>query len=184
VEDFLGMTPMPAVGHKVGAAFSPLTRASGSTPRYLLLHRHESRKASIEYFRERKVDLLVTDLGPGALPIHEVDFGAYDNFAIVFGNEQDGISDDLRQAATQRFYIPMSGFVGSVNLSVSCALTLYHLRMVHALEKRFSPNEQNALVLRWLAKNIKSFDLVLKKLGLPLERREADALSHNFDRFL
>ena len=56
-----------------------------------------------------------------ALP--EVDFSK--RLVIAFGNEHSGVSDSLLEASDVHFSIPMSGFVESLNLSVSVAVTLY-----------------------------------------------------------
>ena len=47
------------------------------------------------------------------------------NVALVFGNEHRGVSDEARSLADKNFLIPMKGFVQSLNISVSVAVTLY-----------------------------------------------------------
>jgi tRNA (guanosine-2'-O-)-methyltransferase len=46
---------------------------------------------------------------------------------IVMGNEGKGISEEMRQACDATFYLPMSGFAESFNLSVATAVTCAHL---------------------------------------------------------
>ncbi len=45
--------------------------------------------------------------------------------ALVFGNERDGLTPEALAAADGAFSIPMHGFTGSFNLSVSAALAVY-----------------------------------------------------------
>lgn len=45
--------------------------------------------------------------------------------ALVFGNEHDGISDELKSRLDGTFFIPQVGMVQSLNISVACAVTLY-----------------------------------------------------------
>ena len=47
------------------------------------------------------------------------------NVALVFGNEHRGVSDEARSLADKNFLIPMKGFIQSLNISVSVAVTLY-----------------------------------------------------------
>ncbi|MDX1684818.1 MAG: RNA methyltransferase [Saprospiraceae bacterium] len=45
--------------------------------------------------------------------------------ALVFGNEHEGLSDELRQRTDGSFFIPQVGMVKSLNISVACAVSLY-----------------------------------------------------------
>ncbi len=45
--------------------------------------------------------------------------------ALVFGNERDGLTDVALEGADGTFSIPMHGFTGSFNLSVSVSLAVY-----------------------------------------------------------
>lgn len=45
--------------------------------------------------------------------------------AIVFGNENRGLSDDAIELADKKFFIPMYGMVQSLNVSVSAAVVIY-----------------------------------------------------------
>ena len=61
---------------------------------------------------------------PGAsLQLPDVDFTQ--KLALVFGNENTGVSKALSDASDFHFSLPMTGFVHSLNLSVCVAVTLY-----------------------------------------------------------
>jgi tRNA (guanosine-2'-O-)-methyltransferase len=45
--------------------------------------------------------------------------------ALVFGNEQRGVTDEAAALADHAVTIPMQGMVESLNISVACAVTLY-----------------------------------------------------------
>ena len=49
---------------------------------------------------------------------------------IVMGNEERGISDEMRSLADETFYLPMCGFAESFNLSVATAITLAYMSAV------------------------------------------------------
>jgi len=45
--------------------------------------------------------------------------------ALLFGNEQDGITEEALEYADGTFTIPMYGFVGSLNVSAAAAIAVY-----------------------------------------------------------
>lgn len=58
-------------------------------------------------------------------PLSDVDFSG--KIALVLGNEKNGVSSEMIEAADERIIIPMPGFVQSFNISVAGALCLYHI---------------------------------------------------------
>lgn len=78
----------------------------------------------IDYAKKNKIRICVTSL-EAAKPIHEVDFTT--PLALVLGNEKDGVSKEMLEAADERVIIPMPGFVQSFNISVAGALSLYQI---------------------------------------------------------
>jgi tRNA (guanosine-2'-O-)-methyltransferase len=87
-------------------------------------------------------------------------------FALVFGTEKLGISDDVKQMADGFVKINMFGFTESFNISVSAALAMYELtKRLHDSKKiawRFTEDEKNELLLKWMKKSLVSSDLILK----------------------
>jgi tRNA (guanosine-2'-O-)-methyltransferase len=63
----------------------------------------------------------------GAHPDGELlpeDLASVPSFALILGNERDGIADDLAAACDQRVKVPMRGFIDSLNVSVTAAIVL------------------------------------------------------------
>ncbi|MBS2016428.1 MAG: RNA methyltransferase [Deltaproteobacteria bacterium] len=63
----------------------------------------------------------------GAHPEGELspaDLAAIPSFALVLGNERDGITEELAAACEKRVRVPMRGFVESLNVSVTAAILL------------------------------------------------------------
>lgn len=89
-------------------------------------------------------------------------------FALVFGNEKEGITDDVRAEADEFLRIPMYGFTESFNISVSAALCLQYI--AESLRKTgtawpLSIEEQEALQLAWLRRSIKNVELIEAKFS-------------------
>ena len=80
-------------------------------------------------------------------------------FALVFGTEYDGISDDVREEADEFLKIPMYGFTESFNISVSASLCMQHLSFKMRNENidfGLTVEEKEVLLLRWYEKIVKS----------------------------
>lgn len=91
--------------------------------RWLTVHRHVGSKTALAALRRAGYSIFVSHLDPRAVSI--VDLPAAHRAAYVFGNERSGVTTRWIEAADSTFWIPTSGFSGSLNLSVAVALTLY-----------------------------------------------------------
>jgi tRNA (guanosine-2'-O-)-methyltransferase len=102
-------------------AFNRTTGAGAS--KWIELYRHGSIEECYRALREQGFRILTTALRAESKSIYEVDFTA--PVAIVFGNEQRGVSEEAGALADGALHIPMMGVVESLNISVACAVTLY-----------------------------------------------------------
>jgi len=78
--------------------------------------------------------------------------------ALVFGNERDGISPEIRKAADEFLCIPMCGFAESLNVSVSAAIILSRLgdRLRRSsLSWQLSEDDLAELRLKWVRRSAK-----------------------------
>ncbi len=81
--------------------------------------------------------IFTTVLDEKAESIYQANF-CIDKLAIVFGNENRGVSAEAIQGADHLLTIPMSGMVQSLNLSVTAAISLFEItrqRQAHGIEK-------------------------------------------------
>ncbi len=99
------------------------------------------RWTDINYFREsdnflnairgryQKIYALSSEFS--AKSIYDIDLTG--SVALLFGNEKDGLSRKMLEAADETIIIPMTGMTASLNISVACAVTLYEAyRQRHA----------------------------------------------------
>ena len=56
---------------------------------------------------------------------------------MVFGNEHEGVSDDVKDLADRNFLVPMYGMVQSLNVSVSVAVCLYEALRQRKLKGKY-----------------------------------------------
>jgi 23S rRNA (guanosine2251-2'-O)-methyltransferase len=66
--------------------------------------------------------------------LHEFSFDKYPKIALVFGNEVNGVSDEVLQLVDAGLEIPQYGFKHSFNISVTAAMVLWQA-LVHKLKR-------------------------------------------------
>ena len=102
-------------------------KVSLGTERWVDVHRYATYAAAIERLQSADFTLIAACMDGELMPS---DLAHMDRFALVIGNERDGVSDTFMSAAAHRVRIPMRGFVESLNLSVSAAILL-HAALAH-----------------------------------------------------
>lgn len=100
--------------------------------------------------------VVATIIDPDAKSLSEINFNKQKT-AIIFGNEGFGISETAKKEADELVYIPMSGFVDSINLSVSVGIMLYELarQRKSSIKFKLSLKEQEDLQKKWIDCEIK-----------------------------
>jgi tRNA (guanosine-2'-O-)-methyltransferase len=98
------------------------------------------------------------------MTIHELD--PTQKIALVFGNEHDGISEEVTKNVDGLVHIPMMGFSESFNISVSASIFLYDLRKrakeLGVSDFFLSEAEKQELRLRWYRDVVRRSDLLEK----------------------
>jgi tRNA (guanosine-2'-O-)-methyltransferase len=120
--------------------------------------------ACFRALRARGYTIAITDPEPGGMEIQDVDPAIY-KLALVFGNEERGVSEVARQQADLRVKIPMYGFTESYNISVSVAICLHSIMPVlrkAGIAFGLTEEEKDELRLQWYRKVIRRADLIEK----------------------
>ena len=98
-------------------------KSSSSAKKWLSVHQYENAEECFSSLRKRYSSILTTHLADDAVSLYQVDFTK--SIALIFGNEHNGVSDEIRALADGNFIIPQVGIIQSLNISVACAVTLY-----------------------------------------------------------
>lgn len=98
-------------------------RSSSSAAKWLTVHHYEDPLACFKALRERYSRILTTHLGADSVGLYEIDFTQ--SIALVFGNEHDGVSEEIRALSDGNFLVPQVGIIQSLNISVACAVSIY-----------------------------------------------------------
>ena len=91
--------------------------------KWLDIHFFREPKECFAAVRKNYSKIWATHLGNESVSLYEVDLTK--NVALLFGNEHDGISETALSFADGNFIIPQHGMVGSLNISVACAISLF-----------------------------------------------------------
>jgi tRNA (guanosine-2'-O-)-methyltransferase len=97
-------------------------RISQNADKWLDVRRWASTRECLLHLRSEGFAVYATHLGEGARKLEELPFAG--KVALVFGNEQRGVSEEARALADATYAIPMRGFVQSLNVSVAAAISI------------------------------------------------------------
>ena len=101
-------------------------------------------------------------------PHDAIDYDALelpDKVALVFGSEENGISDYAKNNADHLIKIPMRGFTESFNISVSAAIVLeyYNAQLRKKTRWHLDPVELFELKLEWMKKVVPNIDVHIRR---------------------
>jgi tRNA (guanosine-2'-O-)-methyltransferase len=114
---------------ELGDKFRESQRTTAGADKWVEVKKWKSTKECVQELKAQGKQIIVTHLDATSKPISEVDFSKPS--ALVLGNEKDGVSAEMIQAADHRVIIPMEGFVQSYNISVAGALCFYQMYQSH-----------------------------------------------------
>jgi tRNA (guanosine-2'-O-)-methyltransferase len=103
--------------------------------------------------RDKGYKIYGTSPASDSLSIHDLPLTPDQKIALVFGNEHEGISEEVKAKVDGLVHIPMMGFTESFNISVSASIFLYEL--IKRASEFESPNfhiseeERSELRLKW-----------------------------------
>ena len=127
-------------------------KSSSSANKWLTIHQFNNVLDCFSALRKKYDIILTTHLAGDALPLHKIDFTRC--IALIFGNEHDGVSEEIRKLADGNFIIPQVGMIRSLNISVACAVTLYEafrqkMNAGHYSRRQLSEDVFEALSKEW-----------------------------------
>jgi tRNA (guanosine-2'-O-)-methyltransferase len=128
--------------------------SSASANKWLDFEVFGSTKECFSKLKRQRYEIIGTILDGKAKSIYKTKF-TNPKIALVLGNEHAGLSADAIKLSDAHVYIPMRGFIQSLNLSVTAAICMYEMsRQRKSADKKFllSKSEQNKLVKNWKTK--------------------------------
>lgn len=145
--------------------FEPNPDIARGTHQWVDVRRHASTAEAIAALRAEGYRIVATTPHRESCTPETFDV-ARGPFALVFGTEHAGISDEAMAAADEYLRIPMCGLVESLNVSASAAILVYMLsqRVRSKVEGwRLPPLEAAALRLRWMRAAVRDAEGILAR---------------------
>jgi tRNA (guanosine-2'-O-)-methyltransferase len=123
---------------------------SSSANKWLDFEVFTSAKECFSKLKRQGYTIVTTVLDAKAKSIFKTKF-TNPKTALVFGNEHAGLSEAAIKLSDTHIYIPMQGFVQSMNLSVTAAICIYEVFRQRQRSKKFLLDKklQNKLVKIW-----------------------------------
>ena len=147
-------------------------RTSGGTFKWIDAYVFDDLEECFKRVRERYGRIYATSLGNQSESLYDLDLTQ--PTALLFGNEDEGVSAEALALCDGNFTIPQAGFAESLNISVACAVSLFEARRQRAAQgyygqkSKFSEAEQGQLFERWQAMlKEKSWH---QQLAIPVEK--------------
>jgi len=162
--------------HVVEGPMKPYDRnkkISQNADKWLDVRRWKTTAECLGHLEAEGFQIYATHLGEGSRPLADLSFAG--KVALVFGNENRGVSDEALARADARYAIPMLGFVQSLNVSVAAAVSL-----ARAVERRvaergrhgdLAPEDARALRERFYVLAVKQRARVAKAEAVSARRR-------------
>jgi tRNA (guanosine-2'-O-)-methyltransferase len=128
------------------------SRSSSSAAKWLTAYQFQNAEECFSALRKKYSNILTTWLATDSVSLHDIDFTV--PTALVFGNEHDGVSEEIRKLADGNFVIPQVGVIQSLNISVACAVSLYEAfrqkeKAGHYKQKKLTDPFFNELLETW-----------------------------------
>ena len=127
-------------------------KSSSSALKWLSVHQFDNAEECFKELRKHYETILTTHLSSNAVDLYAIDFTK--SVALVFGNEHEGVSDEVRNLADGNFIIPQMGIIQSLNISVACAVSIYEAyrqknNAEHYNTQSLSEQRMNNLMEEW-----------------------------------
>jgi tRNA (guanosine-2'-O-)-methyltransferase len=121
--DAVGIQDIYILNHKIPLHRKWGAKSSSSAAKWLSIHQFTDVQECFTELRKYYKKIYTTHLSSDAVSLHELNLT--ESVALVFGNEHNGVSDEIIAMADGNFIIPQVGIIRSLNISVACAVTLY-----------------------------------------------------------
>ena len=162
----LGFQRMHAI--ETVAEYKQANRVAQGAEKWIDLVRWTTTADCVAHLKDNGYRILATSL-EGAKPIDDYDFDV--PTAIVFGNEQRGVTDEMLAAADGCVRIPMAGFTQSFNISVAAALCFYHIRQDRiarlGAQGDLTDEQREHLLASYYARHVVSAPAIMRRVGRP-----------------
>lgn len=134
------------------------SKVARGTQNWIDVNRHSSSEACIAALKQRGFRVCLAVMEGDKTPD---DLRQFDKVAVVFGNEHNGASSNMRELTDETFRVPMYGFVESLNVSVAAAVTLY--TVTRGRQGKLQDAEKERVLAELLYRSVADADAILAR---------------------
>lgn len=125
------------------------------TERWVNLEITEDLTSRLKIYKQKKYQIIATHLASKAVDFRKIDWSLPS--IVVLGNEHRGCSEKTLEIADENIFLPMNGFVQSLNISVAAAVIMYEIQRQRELKGMYNKTaakpEVEALYNQWSLKD-------------------------------
>ena len=127
-------------------------KSSASARKWIKVNYFNNVASCVEMLKGKGFSIYATHLSSGSVSLYDLNLAK--PACLAFGNEHEGVSEELLGHADGNFIIPMMGMIPSLNVSVACAVSLYEAYRQRDKEKMYdvyalSANAASELFAAW-----------------------------------
>ena len=141
------------------------SRTAGGAEQWLDIWRWDAPADCAAHLRDAGYRLVAMHLHADTVPIREIDFTQ--PTAMVFGNEEAGVSEAMMDEVVAACVVPLPGFTESFNVSVAAAVALYHAQQDRLDRQGYhadlDPGEQTRLTARFCLRSVTHAKRILRR---------------------
>jgi len=150
--DAVGIQDIYVISNKAPRPKKWGAKSSSSAAKWLTIHQFDNVQECVAQLRTIYKTILTTHLSSEAVSLYSIDFTG--SIALVFGNEHEGVSEEMRALADGNFLIPQVGIIQSLNISVACAVSIYEAfrqksNAGHYNQSTLFEQQKNTLMQQW-----------------------------------
>ena len=157
---------------------------SRGAERWVDLRVYDDLKPELLKLKSEGYKIIATHMARKAVDFRSIDWTKPS--VVIFGNEHRGVSDDIVEIADDNIFLPMLGFVQSLNISVAAAVTLYEIQRQREnagmYAKNASEEQIRDLYAKWnlMEDHVNVEDLIVRKTGpMPENGEHQDGREHS-----
>ncbi|MFN3639485.1 MAG: TrmH family RNA methyltransferase [Flavobacterium sp.] len=168
--DVFGIQNLHIIEQKYGKNID--TEIALGAQKWVDIFRYNSPQTCLHSLKKKGYRIIVTSPHHEAFTTDTLDIST--PFAVFFGNEKEGVSSDIMDAADGFLHIPMCGFTESLNISVAAAIVMQNLtKRIKSSNVSWQLTEDETLKtkIQWMETSIRSLRSIQKNY---LEKFEGD----------
>ena len=145
--------------------FLPTLYIALGTDKWIDINRHATTADAVKALREQGYRIIATTPHHKSCTPETFDV-AKGKFALVFGTEKTGVSEEILAEADEYLQIPMCGMVDSLNVSASAAILIYMLSQRMRLECedwRLSEEKRTRILYDWYRYAVRDSEWLLER---------------------